>query len=88
MDIKDGKVAIKGWKEVSALDCFDTQDTKDFFENEGVPLKTERGNRVFPVSDKSKTVVDALSNWAKSQGVKVINDILITKHLFKFGNVR
>ena len=35
----------------SAFSAFSPKDTMDFFENEGVPLKTERGNRVFPVSD-------------------------------------
>ena len=44
----------------SALSVLSTQDVKDFFENEGVPLKTERGKRVFPVSDKARDIVDAL----------------------------
>ena len=35
----------------SALNQFSPQDAMDFFEQQGVPLKTERGNRVFPVSD-------------------------------------
>lgn len=52
-----------------------------FFEREGVPLKTERGNRVFPVSDKAYDIVDALFNKLKKLGVKIINaeakDILI-----------
>jgi predicted Rossmann fold flavoprotein len=39
----------------------------------GVPLKTERGNRVFPVSDKAVDIVDALVNTAKAVGVKIIN---------------
>ena len=42
----------------------------DFFENEGVPLKTERGNRVFPVSDKALDIVDALFFYVKRLGVK------------------
>ena len=57
----------------SALDCFDTQDTKDFFENEGVPLKTERGRRVFPVSDKAEDIVFALTRACSDRGV-------LTKH--------
>ena len=44
----------------SALDAFGVQDTMDFFEAQGVPLKTERGNRVFPQSDRSVDIVDAL----------------------------
>ena len=48
----------------SAFSEFSAGDTMDFFENLGVPLKTERGNRVFPVSDKSLDIVDALVNFA------------------------
>ncbi len=44
----------------SAFNNFNSQDTMTYFENMGVPLKTERGNRVFPVSDKSVDIVDAL----------------------------
>ncbi len=44
----------------SAFNNFNSGDTIDFFETQGVPLKTERGNRVFPVSDKSVDIVDAL----------------------------
>ena len=44
----------------SAFNAFNAQDTMAFFENLGVKLKTERGNRVFPVSDKAVDVVDAL----------------------------
>ena len=46
----------------SAFSSFLPQDTMTFFESVGVPLKTERGNRVFPVSDKSVVIVDALVN--------------------------
>ena len=46
----------------SAFSNFNSQDTMRFFEECGVPLKTERGNRVFPVSDKSVDIVDALVN--------------------------
>ncbi len=44
----------------SAFSNFDSADTIQFFETCGVPLKTERGNRVFPVSDKAVDIVDAL----------------------------
>jgi predicted Rossmann fold flavoprotein len=43
-----------------------------FFQSAGVPLKTERGNRVFPVSDKSVDIVDALVRKAKESGVKFV----------------
>ena len=46
-----------------AFSTFNSQDTIDFFENYGVPLKVERGNRVFPVSDKAVDIVDALNKY-------------------------
>ena len=58
----------------SALDCFTPNDIMAFLENEGCPLKTERGNRVFPVSDKSASVLDALKQAMKKCGVTVFND--------------
>ncbi len=48
----------------SALSSFLPEDTMHFFENRKVPLKTERGNRVFPVSDKAYDIVDALGAYA------------------------
>lgn len=57
----------------SAFSVFDAHNTMDFFEEIGVPLKTERGNRVFPVSDKADDVADALVHEMKKNGVKVIN---------------
>jgi flavoprotein family protein len=44
----------------SALRAFDNAAVMAFFENVGVPLKTERGNRVFPQSDRAVDVVDAM----------------------------
>ncbi|MBQ5810097.1 MAG: NAD(P)/FAD-dependent oxidoreductase [Clostridia bacterium] len=56
----------------SAFSSFTPQDTMDFFEGLGVPLKTERGNRVFPVSDKASDIANALVGYAKDCGVKFI----------------
>ena len=42
-------------------------DVIEFFENNGVELKTERGNRVFPVSDNAADIVDALVAYAKKR---------------------
>lgn len=53
-----------------AFSAFDYNDTIDFFEKLGVPLKTERGNRVFPVSDKAVDIVDALNRYITDRGVK------------------
>lgn len=57
----------------SALNRFPPEQVINLFENLGVPLKTERGNRVFPVSDKSRDIVDALENYMAGAGVRVIN---------------
>ena len=65
----------------SALYGFTGQDMAAFLEKEGVPCKTERGGRVFPVSDKAHDVANALSDYVKRVGVTVLQatakDILI-----------
>lgn len=58
----------------SALGAFSIQDTMKFFEELGVPLKTERGNRVFPQSDKARDIVDALFFWVKRCGVTIVQE--------------
>ena len=58
----------------SALGRFSPADAMAFFEKLGVPLKTERGGRVFPVSDKAIDVVDALFFWVKRAGVTIVNE--------------
>ena len=49
----------------SAYHRFTAQDTMAYFEGLGVPLKTERGNRVFPVSDRAFDIVDALERQVR-----------------------
>ena len=56
----------------ASLSRFSTSDTKDFFEECGVPLKTERGKRVFPVSDKAQDIVSAMENACIEAGVRII----------------
>ena len=53
----------------SAAAKFTAADTMAFFEEAGVPLKTERGNRVFPVSDKAVDIAHALEKRCRSAGV-------------------
>lgn len=55
----------------SAYSRFTPQDMVDFFQNEGLSVKVERGNRVFPISDRSVDVVDCLVNKVRSLGVFV-----------------
>ena len=50
---------------------FMPEDVIEFFESRGVELKTERGNRVFPVSDNAADIVDALAGFAK-RGSKTV----------------
>lgn len=54
----------------SAFSEFGTQDTRELFESLGVPLKVERGNRVFPQSDRAMDIVDALNRFITQNGVK------------------
>ena len=58
----------------SAFSRFGNRDVMDFFEAHGVPLKVERGNRVFPVSDKAADINNALIGYCKKSGVRVIRD--------------
>ena len=68
---------IRGKKFLfSAFNAFSSEDTMNFFEERRVPLKTERGNRVFPVSDKAVDIVDALVNASRSMGVKIENKVV------------
>ncbi len=55
----------------SSIYTFSPEDTINLIESQGVALKTERGNRVFPVSDKASDIIKALTNFAKHEGVEV-----------------
>jgi len=55
----------------SAMTAFPPSAMMDFLEKAGCELKTERGNRVFPVSDKAQSVLDALKNEIRRAGVTV-----------------
>lgn len=57
----------------SALNRLSPTDTIEFFENLGLPLKTERGNRVFPVSDTALDVVKAFERFMKQNGVHLVH---------------
>lgn len=55
----------------SAINTLPPKAAMDFFESLGLPLKTERGNRVFPVSDRAVDVAQALERFVLSSGAKV-----------------
>ena len=58
----------------SAFSRFDGRDAMAFFEKLGVPLKTERGNRVFPVSDRAFDISGALERRLKALRVSMVRD--------------
>lgn len=55
----------------SAFYAYDNQMVIDFFEQAGLPVKNERGNRIFPVSDHSSDVIAALQRTLKKDGVEI-----------------
>jgi len=72
----------------SSLYEFSNADVYDFFENRGVKLKVERGNRVFPESDKSSDIIKALTGYINELGINVllntkVKDILIKESSFE-----
>ncbi|HAH79360.1 MAG TPA: aminoacetone oxidase family FAD-binding enzyme [Ruminococcaceae bacterium] len=54
-----------------AVSRFAPEDTVAFFESRGLPLKTERGNRVFPVSDRAADVAECLEKYVRESGARV-----------------
>ena len=57
----------------SAIYNFTPYDIIDFFNNLGLQTKTERGNRVYPISEKAVDVVDTMRNFALDNGAKIVN---------------
>ena len=55
----------------SAMTAYPPEKVKRFFEDRGCALKTERGNRVFPVSDKAQSILDCLQTELRRSGVTV-----------------
>ncbi|MBO5374325.1 MAG: NAD(P)/FAD-dependent oxidoreductase [Clostridia bacterium] len=71
----------------ASISNFDTQDTKAFFENAGVPLKTERGRRVFPVSDNAHDIVNALKSQVLACGCVIKNE-KVTEIIAQDGEIK
>lgn len=70
----------------SAMTAFPPEKTISFFEEHGCPLKTERGNRVFPVTDRSQSILDCLQRELRRQKVTVIQEA-VSQILVKNGKV-
>ena len=62
-----------------AINRFKPSDTIDFFNEHGCPLKTERGNRVFPMSDKSSDIIDCLVKECRKKKVDIRFEQKVTK---------
>ena len=58
----------------SAMENYPPAQIMDFFESHGCKLKVERGNRVFPVTDKSSSVLECLRNVMHRSGVHISNE--------------
>lgn len=77
------KSVVHGKKFVmGAITRFNSADTIEFFKDLGVPLKIERGNRVFPESDKSSDIIKALEKAMRWAGVDIklnseVSDIVV-----------
>ncbi|EFM12003.1 HI0933 family protein [Paenibacillus curdlanolyticus YK9] len=71
----------------SALNSFGNKDIIAFFEGLGIRLKEEDNGRMFPVTDKAKTVVDALVNQVVKQGVTIKVNAPVAEVLFASGAV-
>ncbi|SDO68350.1 hypothetical protein SAMN04487897_11973 [Paenibacillus sp. yr247] len=72
----------------SAFTHFSNKDIIDFFENLGIRLKEEDNGRMFPISDKAKTVVDALIGQVRRQGVEIRTNSPVKKVLYQGGGVQ
>ncbi len=71
----------------SAFSTFNNKDIIAFFENLGIRLKEEDNGRMFPVTDKAKTVVDALVNQVRQQGVEIKVNSPVDQVLYQEGQV-
>lgn len=72
----------------SALYTFSNEDVMRFFENSGLKIKTERGGRVFPVSDKSSDVIKTLEKKLKDHDVNVRLKSHIEKLIMQNGKIK
>ena len=70
----------------SALHAFDNEDVRDFFRELGVETKTERGGRVFPVSDRAADAVEALVRHLHELGVKIETEARVAEILVEEGH--
>ena len=70
----------------SSFRNYTNTDLINFFEENGLNVKTERGNRIFPVTDKSVDVLNVLLNKLKELNVKIKTNISVEKIIIENGN--
>ena len=68
-----------------AINSFSPNDTVSFFEERGLKLKTERGNRVFPLSDKSSDVIKTLSRALENENVTILLNTTVKNLIIENG---
>lgn len=88
MDILFNNVCTNAKFLYSAFYGFDNHAVMDFLEQEGCPLKTERGERVFPVSDHSSDVIAAFQRALKKRGVEICLNTEVEELLWEPGVIR
>lgn len=71
----------------SSLSRFGPEETMAFFEERGVELKTERGNRVFPVSDKSNDILSSLYKYLKEGNVKIFREAKVINMIVRNNHI-
>ncbi len=72
----------------SAFQNYSNEDIISFMENHGVKVKEERGNRIFPVSDSSKDVLDAFYDELRKVGVKIVTNSKVTNIITENNSVK
>lgn len=83
-----GNVVNNGRFLFGAISSFLPRDTMDFFVSHGLKIKTERGNRVFPLSDKSSDVIKTLSDVLRRDGVDIKLNERVLKIISENGAVK
>ncbi len=73
---------------MGAINVFSPYDCYEFFENNGLKLKVERGNRVFPLSDKASDVTKTLEKTILSLGAKISLNAVVKDILYDNGIVK
>lgn len=67
-------VPVNGRFLYSAINNFSPKDILEFFNQLGLKIKVERGNRAYPMSEKAKDVVDVLEKFATENGAKILKE--------------